>query len=107
MHDGRGRMWDDASGDACGAVGGEGTHGPGHQERTIARGRGAAAADLVQSGLLTEAAGRRTAAGRMAAARARRWRGRARARAGVTLGGASYPLPRRRCRRADPRAWAL
>jgi hypothetical protein len=102
MHDGRGRMWDDASGDACGAVGGEGTHGPGHQERSIARGRGATAADLAQSGLLTEAAGRRTAAGRMVAARARRWRGRA----GVTLGGASYPLPRRSRRRADPRAWA-
>jgi hypothetical protein len=32
-------------------------------------------------------------AGRLAAARARRWGGRA--RAGVTLGGASYPLPRR------------
>jgi hypothetical protein len=103
MQDGRGRMWDDASGDACGAVGGEGTHGPDHQERSIARGRGAAAADLAQSGLLTEAAGRRTAAGRMAAARARRWRGRARAE--VTLGGASYHLPRRSRRRADPRAW--
>jgi hypothetical protein len=38
----------------------------------------------------TEAAGRRTVAGRLATARARRWRGRA--RAGVTLGGASYPL---------------
>ena len=71
MHDGRGRMWDDASGDACGAVGGGGTHGPGHQERSIARGRGAATADLAQSGLLTEAAGRRTTARRMAAARAR------------------------------------
>lgn len=52
MHDGGGRMWDDASGDACGAVGGGGgAHGPGHQERSIAHGRGveAAAADLAHS----------------------------------------------------------